>query len=1101
MVTRSPEGLVAARLLELQAEARAPLVFVTSSERRAQRLARLLQAFGGVEDAPAVVLLPPWDCLPYDQASPSREAMGGRMVALARVLASAAEGRPCLVITTPDAVLQRLPPPERAEGFPLQTGAPLDGEALRAFAMQAGYEEDDRVDECGEIALRGEVVDIFPAGEAQPVRLDMGEGRVLAIRRYDALSQRSLADMPGLTLHPVTELPAELAAGSEAGAEHRLPHAWPRLATLFELLPKARLVEEEGARRRRAAFLDIVAEAHRERSRPAASATASAAAVPAPDALYLTAAEWEALSGERGLAWNGADDTGDETPDFATMRRPDRAFAAFLQAEAARGQRLLLVAATAEDLAFMARRARRALADGPGVTDAGDNPWAEVLAAAPGACLLLTAELDRGHIDQRHAVTVVAAADLLGSRAATGEDAAVQSAPWQAEVASLHLGDLVVHVDHGVGVLRAMESIETPAGPGEAVRLHYAKDGVLLVPAEEAGKLWRYGSEEGAVALDRLNTQGWAKRRAKIDAEITRTAEGLVALAAARQGLEAPKLVPPPQLYERFVARFPYGETVDQRRAIEDVLADMASGRPMNRLVVGDVGFGKTEIALRAAAAAALAGRQVAIAAPTTVLARQHFLTFQRRFADLGVEVAQLSRLAGSREARRTRAGLADGSVRIVVGTHALAGDSVSFTDLGLLVIDEEQRFGAAQKERLRQLGAGAHVLAMTATPIPRTLQGALVGLQELSTLLTPPARRRPIRTFLMEYAPAALRAALLRERRRGGQSFVVAPRIEDVEALEAELATLVPELAVRVAHGRMKPDAVDAAMVDFADGRDDVLLATSIIESGLDVPRANTMVVCRADMFGLAQLHQLRGRVGRGRMQGICYLTTPAGQPLAESTAKRLGTLQAFDRLGAGLALSARDLDLRGAGDLMGEEQAGHLKLIGLSLYQELLGQALKVARGEPAADAVADIQIDLPRTIPAAYVPEPEVRLNLYHRLARAAEAADAERLADEITDRFGQPPPPVQALLALAGARALARIIRATRIAAGPQAVAISFAEDAPGARDAEAAFPATFRHFGKDMQWNGERLLLRRATEAPEERLDLLLHLLEHLAGEV
>jgi transcription-repair coupling factor (superfamily II helicase) len=612
---------------------------------------------------------------------------------------------------------------------------------------------------------------------------------------------------------------------------------------------------------------------------------------------------------------------------------------------------------------------------------------------------------------------------------------------------------------------------------------------------DEAHKLWRYGSEEGAVALDRLDTDGWLKRRAKIQAALAATARVLIARASERERLEAPRLMPPHHEYERFVARFPFPETPGQRDAIEAVLNDMASGRPMDRLVVGDVGFGKTEVALRAAAAAALSDKQVGIVTPTTVLARQHFNTFCRRFAGLGINVAHLSRLVTGKEAQRVKEGLREGKVQIVVGTHALAGKTVEFADLGLIVIDEEHRFGAAHKQKLRDLAHGAHVLSLSATPIPRTLQTALAGLQDLSTILTAPSRRRPIRTFAGPFNSATIQAALRREKRRGGQGFVVVPRIEDIEAASGQLKALAPELDFKVAHGKLPAREVDAAMVDFADGRGDVLLATNIIESGLDVPRANTMVVLRADLFGLAELHQLRGRVGRGHVQAVCHLMTEPGKDFPDATAKRLGALQAFDRLGAGLAIAARDLDLRGAGDLIGEEQAGHVKLIGLGLYQELLATAVKQARGEAADKWTTEFQIEASASVPEEYIPDAELRINLYYRAARASEPADIDQLADEIADRFGPPPPPVQCLLALASARTLARSMRVVTIVAGPKAVALTFE---PGI-DPKRTYADNLARLGNVLQWSGERLVYRRSSESPEERLNLILELLEELRG--
>jgi transcription-repair coupling factor (superfamily II helicase) len=642
-------------------------------------------------------------------------------------------------------------------------------------------------------------------------------------------------------------------------------------------------------------------------------------------------------------------------------------------------------------------------------------------------------------------------------------------------------------------VLQGIESLEAgPVGGGDAVRLGFAKDATLLVPATGMDRIWRYGADAGAVTLDRLEGGAWEKRRAALDAELAQTAARLVALARERQAVRVEPIRPPAAAYERFASRFPYPETRDQARAIAAILDDLASGTPMDRLVCGDVGYGKTEVALRAAAAVALSGRQVAIVAPTTVLVRQHLQTVQRRFAGLGIEVGHLSRLVTPAEAKGVKAGLADGSIRVVVGTHALGGEGVAFEDLGLVVIDEEQRFGAGVKARLRELGRAANVLTLTATPIPRTLQGALVGLQGLSLITTPPARRQPIRTFLAPFDPASMREALMRERRRGGQSFIVCPRIEDIAPIEAQLAGIAPELGVVVAHGKMPVAAMDEAMVRFAGGEGDVLLATSIIESGLDVPRANTMLVWRADRFGLAQLHQLRGRVGRGRARGICYLLTEPGTELPEATRKRLQTLEALERLGAGFAVSARDLDLRGAGELLGEEQAGHVTLVGTGLYQHLLERALRTARGEPVEDWSPELNLGAPGGIPEVYIPEPEVRLNLYARLARAGTPDEIEALSDEIADRFGPAPEPMAGLFDVTRLRILCRRVGVARVDAGPAAIALTFRPEA-GAKSGLAK-------SGPDLVWKGDRLLCTRPTEDDVARRALAIELLERIEAQ-
>jgi transcription-repair coupling factor (superfamily II helicase) len=689
--------------------------------------------------------------------------------------------------------------------------------------------------------------------------------------------------------------------------------------------------------------------------------------------------------------------------------------------------------------------------------------------------------VDRGW-DDGDAV-VIAAADVLGSRAGATSGGAAD--PLTGEVIDFHLGDAVIHEDHGLALLGGIETVTTGDGGHDAIRLEHAAGAHRLVPIEDAGRLWRYGAE--AVTLDKLDGSTWSKRRAQIDEATAETARALVAMAAERDRRTAPALEPPAAAYERFAGRFPFTETADQLRAIEAVRADLASGKPMDRLVVGDVGYGKTEVALRAAAIATLAGRQVAIVAPTTVLVRQHLETFRRRFAGLDIEVAALSRLSTPAEVRAVKKGLADGSIDIVIGTQAVAGKGVGFDRLALVVIDEEQRFGAADKRRLRGLAADTHVLTLTATPIPRTLQSALVGIQQLSVIATPPARRQPIRTLLRAYDAATVRAALLRERARGGQSFVVVPRIEDMGAMAARLRELVPELVVREAHGKLPAADLDAVMVRFADGDGDVLLATNIIEAGLDVPRANTMIVWHADRFGLSQLHQLRGRVGRGRLRGEILLLTEAGAEMAPATLKRLGTLEALDRLGAGFAISARDLDLRGAGELLGEEQAGHMKLIGTDLYQHLLGLAVRTARGETVDDWTPELNLEAAGCLPEDWIPEADLRVNLYVRLARTAAPGDLDALAQEMEDRFGTTPDAARQLLALVRARHLCRAAKVARIDAGPAAIALT---PRPDFDDAAAE-----RH---DLVRKGDRFLLPLATEPGDARIAAVVDLLERLS---
>ncbi|HZH53829.1 MAG TPA: DEAD/DEAH box helicase [Microvirga sp.] len=1057
------------------------LLTVAANERRASDLVRALADLA--PDLP-VLLLPGWDCLPYDRASPSRRVMGRRLAVLKTL---AEDGRPApVLVTTPLGVLQRVPPTAalaQAE-FVLRPGDALPREAIEERLRRLGYLLDERVDEPGEAALRGQVLDIFPAGAVAPVRVEHRDGRIVALRPYDAASQMAEGECPELRLLPASEhfvSDGQDDPGRTLGSEHRLPEHFGRLDDLASLMPGAPVFLDAKAEARVAVAFEQIRDAYDSRTRLRPERTEGERPLP-PDRLYLTETEWNAHLDAVEVTRTVEDpDDPDLAPPplFATGARPVRRFADYVAREVEQGRRIVLAAVHGADL----RSLRRAVEDDAGTTVETVEDWDTVEKAPKARVLALALRLDRGFRDPVGDTIVVAAADVMGSRARSTADPVVGPIDLAGTELEYRIGDVVVHRDRGLGILAGIETVATDGTSTDLLRLTYADDATLMVPADEMGRVWRYGASADAVSLDRIDGDAWEKRRAKVEAEIVESAARLADAIRARNAAQAPKLVPPRAAYERFASRFPFSETPDQTSAIAAVLADLASGCPMNRLVCGDVGFGKTEVALRAAAAVALSGKQVAVVAPTTVLVRQHVQTFRRRFEGLGIEIGHLSRLVGSTEARAVKAGLADGSIRIVIGTHALAGRGVRFSDLGLVVIDEEQRFGSAHKAKLRNLARDCHVLTLTATPIPRTLQAALVGLQDLSVIATAPTQREPIRTFLIPFDDATVREALLRERRRGGQSFFVCPRIEDIEPLARKLGDLVPELETVVIHGGMPADEIDDAMVRFADGKGDVLLATNIIESGLDVPGANTMMIWRPDRFGLAQLHQLRGRVGRGRVRGIAYLLTDPAHKLARATRKRLETLESLDRLGAGFAISARDLDQRGAGDLFGEEQAGHMKLIGVSLYRDLLARALAKARGEAyPEEASPELNIDAPGHIPADYVPEPEVRINLYARLARLADEDEIDALEEEIRNRFGAPPGAVERLLALARLREQCRSHRIARIDAGPQAIALAFADGA----DNESIRHAIARSEGA-LEWRKDRLVWSRSAETPEERL--------------
>ncbi|HJU14847.1 MAG TPA: DEAD/DEAH box helicase [Stellaceae bacterium] len=1067
-----PRGAVALHVVALWRRAGEPgLLYVSHSADTAEHLGANIHAL--FPDCP-VMVFPRWDCLPYDPVGPSREIMGRRNSVLRR-LADPIE-RP-LVIATPEAVLQRVPPRSvwHNATLKLQRGGLLALDDLRSFLEQAGYVVDTLVTAPGEAALHGQVVDVFPAGALAPVRVDHQDGRITGISGYDPLTQRTTGELAEVVLDAACETAFE--ATEEA------------LDTLFAYMPQAAVLVDPGVDERADLWRDQIREAY-EGWKALPRIGAATGALPPPDRLYCDAAEWTAhLARRRAQILSPPDAAGLRIPTFATEANPTRAYPEFIAAQRAQGQRIVLAAAEDRDRKIMTRRAAPILT--AAATRAED--WQTVVKAPPDGVLTLQADFEAGFRVPDADATVIAAADLLGSRA--GHQVPMEVSPgadFAAAEPLLRIGDPVVHGDHGIGLLRGLETVASEGmAEQDTIRLEYAGGSVLMVPMQEIGAIWDYGAAPEAVSLDRLGGEAWSRRRREVADEIAETAQVLVTLAKERAAREAAKLIPPAREYERFVAGFPFVATADQSRAVEEILAELRSGHPMDRLICGDVGFGKTEAALRAAAAAVLGGVQVAVVVPTTVLARQHLGTFRRRFAGFGVRIGHLSRLARPAEARAVKRGLRDGSVDIVIGTQAIAGRDVRFRRLGLMIIDEEQRFGTRIKEKLHAFAKGVHVLTLTATPIPRTLQRALSGLQSLSVLATPPVRRWPIRTVIAAFDPGLLREALLFERRRGGQSFFVCPHIEDIAPLGAGLQDIVPELDVKIVHARLPAEEIDEAVVGFAEGRGDILLATNIIENGLDIPRANTILVWRPDRFGTAQLHQLRGRVGRGRRQGLAYFLTDPAVKLAPATQKRLSLLADLDRLGAGLTISRRDLELRGAGDILGEKQAGHVRLIGAGLYRHLLDRALAEARhGEIEAERTPELKLDVAGLIPADYVADPEVRINLYARLARLRGLARIEEFAEEIEDRFGEPPPAVTDLLDLARIGEMSRRLGVVRIDAGPKAIALTFD---PARRDGKRPIAGG---GAEAYHWSNGRLVYEQPT-GNEERLPAVIALLARL----
>ncbi len=1122
-----------------QAERAVVLVHVARDEQRAHAFNEAL-AFV----APEIEILDfsAWDCQPYDRVSPNAAIAARRMTALSRLARSrSAPERPRILSTTVNAVLQRVPPLEKVatDCFSAAPGnaVPMDG--LARWLEDNGFQRSPTVRDTGEYAVRGGILDLFAPSMPAPVRLDFFGDTLESIRTFDPESQRTIAPLRALDLVPMSEVQLTsdsmrrfrqgyvVAFGAHTlgdtlyeavsegrrhpGIEHWLPLFYEKLDTLFDYIGAAPLVldplVEEAAKERLAQVGDYY-EA-RKSAFDADPAHASYKPLP-PEALYLSVAAWNERLAASGLVRvtpfaqpesESVVDCGAKVGrNFAPERNEEganvfHATAEHIRALQEQGKRVIVAAwseGSRERLGHVLKDfGLTELEPVASLGQASRQPRTTVALAVIG--------LETGF--ETPQLAVVGEQDILGDRLVHARKRLRRTQDSITELSLLSAGDLVVHVDHGIGRFVGLTPIEAAGAPHDCLEIHYAEAAKLFLPVENIELLSRYGSEDADVELDKLGGVAWQRRKARMRRRILEMAAGLLQIAATRQTRAAPKLTPPEPLYEAFCAGFPYEETEDQAATIEATLDDLASGKPMDRLVCGDVGFGKTEVALRAAFVAAINGEQVAVVTPTTLLARQHTQVFASRFTGLPIKVAQVSRMVGGAEAKQVKDGIASGAIDIVIGTHALLGKSVAFKNLGLVIIDEEQHFGVKHKERLKELRAEVHVLTLSATPIPRTLQLALTGVRELSIIATPPVDRLAVRTFVSPFDPLLVREALLRERYRGGQSFYVCPRIEDIEQAADFLRRNVPEAKYVVANGQMAASELEERMAAFYDGKFDILLSTAIVESGLDIPTANTLIVHRADMFGLAQLYQLRGRVGRSKTRAYALFTVPPDRTLTPQAEKRLKVLQSLDTLGAGFQLASHDLDIRGAGNLLGEQQSGHIKEVGYELYQQMLEEAvvaLKAGIEEPAEETWSPtITMGTPVTIPEDYVADLDVRLGLYRRLSKLEADAEIEAFAAELIDRFGPLPDEVEQLLKLVAIKALCRKANVEKLEAGPKGVTLGF-------RDNSFANPQGLVRFiaeqGPDAKLRPDhRLVFIRGFEDPAARLEGTRTILRTLAA--
>jgi transcription-repair coupling factor (superfamily II helicase) len=1037
----SPLGMVALHLLEQwRKSGRRGIVFLAENENRAERLGAVIHSLDPWCD---VLVFPRLNTLPFDQLEPSHEIAGRRSSVLRRL---AKPENPILLVSTAEAVMERLPllaSWSRAV-LRLKVGAAFSEQELRVRLEALGYDLDEEADYPGIALFHGKTFEIFPAGALGPFRVEHSGQTISRIVAFDPVEHDIVFETKELLIDPMSE---RLALGNKRG----------KRSTLFDYCGQAKWIADAGVLAHADGWLSTIEEAAGRTDR---------------EREYLGRREWRQSTRRMSVLPQKAPFC--PTPDFSKVASPRKALRAFLDETRRSGSRLVFVAAQEEDLRAMERMS--------GVKAERFPNWNETIAGRHREIALLT-DFDTGFVAPgRKPLVVVTASDVLGSRAHHPQPMARSWNPAFDHADVPEQGAVVVHLQRGLAVL---DGLETVAMGGESsremIRLAFAGDDAVLVPPADLALIWPYASELGGLTLDKADGSTWWARRTEAEQDIQAAGRQLAKHISQRRRRRAPKLLPPGPDYERFVARFPYFTTVDQAKAIRDVLDDLASGHPMDRVICGDVGFGKTEVALRAAAAVVFCGKQVAIAVPTSVLARQHVATFRKRFSPFGIEVGNLSRAGSASETRQVKEGLKSGKLKIVVGTQALSSKDVRFADLGLVIIDEEQHFGAAEKARLSELARGSHSLWMSATPIPRTLAAGLAGFRDLSVIASPPVQRLPVVTKIAPASDAAIAAALLREQRRHGQSFLICPRIQDLDPMLARVQAIAPELRIVCLHGKLRVDEIDDRMMRFVEGAADVLLATNIVESGLDIPRANTMVICWAERFGLAQLHQLRGRVGRRGIRAFAYLLTDSG---SERSEKRLAVLEEFNRPGAGFAISARDLDLRGAGDVLSERQSGHVQVFGPVLYSHLLKLASEKADNRTADLWVPDLNVPVAELLPATYVQSEAVRLEIYARAARCRSEDELDDLEEETSRRFGKLPPAARDFFAIARFRIECRRRGIVRLDAGPEAVAATF-------------LPGRLRKSRvRSLQRDGDRVVcISQERNGPLRKVEEFLNLLD------
>jgi len=1122
----SADALLLARTGAQLRAARRLLVVIAADALDAQRLVDEIPYF---DPTLAVRPLPDWETLPYDTLSPHQDLVSDRLETLFR-LNQTGGGIDVLVVPATTA-LYRLAPPQYIAGhtFFFRQGQTLDAEELRTRLVFAGYQHVSQVVAPGEFAVRGGLIDLFPMGSTLPYRLDLLDQQLDSIRAFDPDTQRGLYPVPEVRLLPGREFPLDESARQSfrrrwrdriegdpsrssvykdmgsgavpAGVEYFLPLFFDETATLFDYLPPASLVALHGtveAAIQR--FWNETSERHRFLARDPARP------ILPPSALFLNAEAFFARTQDYGRLSLGDSAPSDSDTAFAAMP----ALAVERRAEDPLGRLRHFAEEYAGRILVVADSAGRRETIGQMLAEYGipfaDSADFAAFVAGDVRFALGVAPLHEGFALRDPQVAIVTETELYAAsprrlRGKQRERASNVEAMIR-DLAELRVGDPVVHVEHGIGRYLGLQAMDLGDGPTEFLHLEYANEATLYVPVAQLHLIGRYsGADPAAAPLHQLGSGDWDKARRKAAKQVRDTAAELLNLYALRAARKGHAFEYRQHDYEAFAEGFGFEETPDQQAAIEAVLKDMSAGFPMDRLVCGDVGFGKTEVALRAAFAAVAGGKQVAVLCPTTLLAEQHCQTFRDRFSQWPVNIVELSRFRSPKEVSDAIAGMNAGTVDIVIGTHKLLSTDVHFERLGLVIIDEEHRFGVRQKERLKALRAEVDVLTLTATPIPRTLALSLEGIRDFSVIATAPQRRLAIKTFVRKESASLMREAVLRELKRGGQVYFLHNEVETIENRRARLAELLPEARIEIAHGQMHERDLERVMRDFYQQRFNVLLCTTIIETGIDVPTANTIIIHRADKFGLAQLHQLRGRVGRSHHQAYAYLMVPDEGGLTKNAEKRLEAIQNLEELGSGFYLAMHDLEIRGAGEVLGENQSGNMQEVGFDLYTQMLNAAVRALRSGREPDllaplaAVTEINLRVPALLPPDYVADVHQRLSMYKKLASCDEEDSLIRLQEELVDRYGKLPEPARALVETHRLRLVAERLGVKKIDASGDALVVQFIPNPPF----DTARLIALMQRSKTMRLAGpERLRIDEKTPNLDDRVRRLREIFKALS---